>query len=1124
MTARLTDQQRAAAHAPGEGLCVDAGAGSGKTTVLVERIMHLLDCGVDLRRIVAITFTRKAAAEMKERLREAIHRRPENDPRSMDKWRALELEIETARVTTIDGFCASLLHENALRTGLDPDFSTLADEEAPLLRAAIAETTLAALLDRGAGGARRLVVEHGLERLTAFLEETLNQTARFEEAARPYAGLDADGLTTLWQTQAEDLQRVRDEELAASPEAARLAATLGGFAGQCTDPEDKTEVHRREALRFLHMMMERGNTASVRAGVQGACGLKLIGGSKKAWSSEEAMRAVKAAVKEARELALEYCEPEYDPGIEKAAAVLTLDAIEVFGEVAAAYREAKQSREALDFADLLKLTAEMLHGQPDTRARIAGGIEHLLIDEFQDTNHAQLLLVTLLSADNGAEVFVVGDAKQSVYRFRGAEVEVFTEAKLRIGKTRHLDENFRSVPSLIAFINDFFRESGLLARVETEFHRLTAKREGPAETCIEFLIPPEEEAEENAEDEGRDEPSEPRLGEAELIAGRIAEICGPQGVKVYDKECGEWRPAQFGDVAILYRAATHASIYEESLRRRGIRSSVVAGSGFYARQEILDLCNLFSAALDPWNEPALAAFLRGPLAGVTDDTLMRMTRNSTLARDFWSGADKGDRGENEILRRARALLEFIRARREWPVAALVRALLAETGFEAVLLAQYHGAQKAGNVHKLADIARGFGGAGRAGLHAFTEHLSSLARNGLRAGDAELLAEHGGTVTLMTVHKAKGLEFPIVVVADMGRAPGGGENSSMCMTDPRRGLVVATHTDRGETAWPMLGEHLRRHDREDVLAEESRLLYVAMTRARDRLLLAGAAKPKSKSWMSALKKTYGLEDPEHDAPVRGATWAARVVRRASATAVTAPKTVVASVLSVDALIGQTAPLAPRTRQSQVIPVRALLDLMYPVPAGSPGAATRAGGLLDRRILGTAAHALLERWDFSGEPPSVELAREFFPAPQLFEACVQELGAIVKRLQASELWPRLTAAKDLRRELPFLFEIHGVFLNGVMDAWIDGDMLVDYKLGTISLERSARHEAQLHLYAAAVRAATLRAPEDAYLYYLGSGELVRVEVGGPILDGVIAQAGAALGLRIPATAGPVRGEGV
>ncbi len=1119
----LTPQQRDAAHAENGDLCVDAGAGSGKTTVLVERIMHLLNQGVELRRIVAITFTRKAAAEMKERLREAIHQRPENDPRSMDKWRALELEIETARVTTIDGFCASLLHENALRAGLDPDFSTLADEEAPLLRAEIAETTLAALLDRGEGAARRLVVEHGLERVTAFLSGTLNQTARFEEAARPYAGLDAEGLAALWLTQAEDLQRLRYEELAGSPEIARLAAALSEFAGACSDPKDLAEILRREVLRCLHLMMERGNVASIRAGVEGACGLKLTGGSKKAWSSEDAISTVKAAAKELRDLAKEYREPKYDPGIEKSSAQLTLDAIEVFGEVAAAYREAKRSRAALDFSDLLTLTVKLLHDQPETRARIAGGIEHLLIDEFQDTNHAQLALAKLLSGEDGADLFVVGDAKQSVYRFRGADVEVFAEAKQGIGKTLRLDENFRSVPPLIAFFNDFFRESGLLARVETEFHRLTAKRPGVEETCIEFLVPPGDETEVADEDNG-DELNEPRADEADLIAGRIAELCGTGGVQVYDKSRDEMRPARFGDVAILYRASTHASIYEEALRRRGIRSTVIAGSGFYARQEILDLHNLFSAALDPWNEPALAAFLRSPLAGVTDDTLMRMTRDSTLSRAFWSGTDAGDRGENEILRRARTLIEFIQARREWPVAALMRALLAETGFEAVLLSHYHGVQKAGNIHKLADLARDFGGAGRAGLHAFTEHLSSLARNGLQAGDAELLAEQGGAVTLMTVHKAKGLEFPIVVVADMGRAPGGGKNSAMCLVDPRRGLVVATHSDRGATEWPVLGEHLGRHDKADDLAEEARVLYVAMTRARDRLLLAGAAKPKSRSWMSALQTAYGLDKLEHGAPVSGATWEARMVRRASSASVAATRAEAAAIASVDTQLAQAAPLAPQVARGHVLPVRALLDLMYPPEVRTAGAAAAEGSALDRRILGTAAHALLERWDFSGEPPLTELAREFFAAPRECEACVLELATILQRLQVSSLWPRLSSAKALRRELSFLFEIDGVYLDGVMDVWMDGSTLVDYKLGTTPRGRLARHETQLQLYAAAVRAATGRDPEDAYLYYLGSGELVRVAVDGPALDGVVARAGAALRPQRPSASGPVRDAGV
>lgn len=1117
MSARMTDQQRDAAHAIDADLCVDAGAGSGKTTVLVERIMHLLDRGVDLRRIVAITFTRKAAGEMKERLREAIHRRPENDPRSMDKWRALELDVQTARISTIDGFCASLLHEHALPLELDPDFVTLSEDEALLLRSEIAETTLASLLDDGEGPAQRLVVEHGLANVTDFLAQALNQITRFKAASAPYAGFDGAAVVTAWAAQAEALQHQRYRELASAPVIANLIAALNVYTGQCEDPRNSVEILRRETLGFLGLIAGQQDAGKIHAGVIGLSGINLRARSTKGWPSEDAMKSVKELAEEARILAKSYLEPKYEPLAEHAAAQLTLDLIDVFGKIDRAYAEAKRARTALDFADLLTRTVAMLENRPELRARVAGGIDHLLIDEFQDTNHAQLRLATLLTGDGGAKLFVVGDAKQSIYRFRGAEVEVFAEAKKATHQTKRLDENFRSLRPLIEFINDFFHDSGLLAKVEPEFLRLNAARTANEDACVEFLL--SEKVETDDEDS-----SEPRAAEAALIAGRIAELCGPDGVHIFDKERNESRPARFGDVAILYRAVTHASTYEEALRRLNIPANVIAGAGFYARQEILDIHNLFTAALDPWNEPALAAFLRSPLAGVTDDTLFRMTREANLAEAFWRRVKTGDNTEDAILQRAHDLIGFIQARREWPVAALMRALLKETGIEAILLAQHHGVQKASNLHKLNHLAREFGGSGRLGLHAFTDHLSTLARRGLRAGDAELFAETGGAVTLMTVHNAKGLEFPIVVIADMGREPGGGRTRPFCLLNPRHGLTVATHDANGNPVWPAIGQHLKRLDTEDDLAEEARVLYVAMTRARDRLLLAGPAKPRKHSWMAALNAAYALENRGHDNTFSGAAWTARVIRCASTTPLAEVREPVPALPPIETLREQAREIPLTIAPGQTIPARTVLDWLHPDAEETTSDSSPRKIPLDQQKLGTAAHALLERWDFAGDPPVSLVAREHFPNAPDHETCTQALNEIANRIKASTLWPRLQRATNLRRELPFLFDLGGAVINGVMDVWLDSDTLIDYKLNSPKSSKARRYESQLRLYAAAVRAATGSAPREAFLFYLDSGEMHPVDVTDQALDEIVAQANTVLQARTAAVSRPAQGRRV
>jgi ATP-dependent exoDNAse (exonuclease V) beta subunit len=282
--------------------------------------------------------------------------------------------------------------------------------------------------------------------------------------------------------------------------------------------------------------------------------------------------------------------------------------------------------------------------------------------------------------------------------------------------------------------------------------------------------------------------------------------------------------------------------------------------------------------------------------------------------------------------------------------------------------------------------------------------------------------------------------------------------------------------------------------------------VVMTRARDRLLICGPANPKKSTWMAALNKVFDLADRRHNDLITGTGWQARVVQQARSAAITAESTSTPAY-DIERLLHRAAVLHPLLTPGQSIPVGALLDRMH-ISAGKHSGAISRKDELDRRRLGTAAHAMLECWNLADAPPVAATAQRWFPEPGQNAMCVRELTAIATQVQRSALWPRLVGAQSVRRELPFLFDLDGFLLSGVLDAFIDSTTIVDYKLGAPTPERMARYQTQLRIYAAAIRAATGRTPADAALYYLDSGDLVAVDVRENVLDETVELAAAVL----------------
>ncbi len=1099
-----TADQRRAIETAGVDMCVDAGAGSGKTRVLVDRMAHLLaDEKLQLNEIVAITFTEMAAAEMKKRLRREFRARAlMDDSRRMNFWRGLERQVSSARVTTIHSFCATLLRENALAIGIDPDFTVLADAESILFRKDVIKDALYGLLDDSYAPAVEAADELRVSPLLVAVEGLIQKSGSLRRATSGLPMDDPKALAARWAESVEQERQRRLMLLSKSHTIRQLIAALESFEGKCSDPADAREVFRIEligVLRTFQKLSAAGQVERVLIELQ-----QLKPGKPKTanWGAKknyDAMKKAQDAV--TKDLPQDLLRSEPDEAVEERAAELTCAIFQTYERVSEAYTEAKRQRAAMDFEDLLAAALDVLKNQEPVRQRVARGIRHLLIDEFQDTDGVQFAIAQHLAKGTArpAELFIVGDAKQSIYDFRGAEVEVFGEARKAAQERIALDINFRSLPGILEFVNDFFQRSALIETEGIAYDPLHANRDPRREPRVEFLLPEFDVEIPTAR--------ESRMAESDLIAARLDEMCSDPNTLVLDSATSEWRPAAHGDVAVLFRVSSDMALYEEALRRHGIPFNVAEGAGFYERQEISDIRNLLTALVDPWNEMALLGFLRSPIGALSDESLMELCAERGLADAFLSDLALDNAKQNERLQCARTLLSDLRKRADMPLHNLLRHLLIETGYEAILLAGRHGSQKVSNLRKLQDLAGAFSKIRPPRLPAFVRYLDDVASRALREGDARLPGEGESAVTLMTIHKAKGLEFPIVVLADTARDLKGRGNTEPVSFHRRLGLVASCTDSVGERQKPLLWESVERAAKDNKIAEDARILYVALTRARDWLLIAGApAVAKQGSWLRSFDEVYGLSERRDGDALGGECWSG-VVRR-GAPPPQEPRTCggARTAFSMEEMEKRISPIALQPSPGSSLSVTRLIRLMNGESVEQIGSEEEiasggeGGGALLR---GTMAHALFERWDFgTGDPPVNDVVTEFATGLRDRDGHGAYLAGLVERFAKTDLFGDLVRTASLEREVPFVLRIAGQSISGTVDAILNADVIIDYKTGRFHTDSHTGYERQIRLYALAMRQLTGRQAKSAILQYVDEADGRReVDVSEDALEDVL-----------------------
>ncbi len=1173
------DARRIATEEFGANIALSAGAGSGKTTVLVSRYLEILrQGGVDVSQLVAVTFTEKAAAEMRERIRKdcrVLAREAESDEERR-RWQRHERDLESAPVSTIHSLCNRILREHSIAAAIDPQFGVMEEATATLLMSETVHRHILRRVHDGAESMRPLVAAYGVERLRDIIcdllggrEKWLAWVANVNDAKQFVRARLSDGAAIMAGTVDELVQDARWRGALATIEST-----------EPLNPEDRAAQQRAEILRLEPQAADAGREIEERlaalAELRTHCRKY---GSKANWPSPEELADVReafgalAAAYDDRKGILGSENPDVAQSSAHLSAALAIELRAAHDE----YQRAKRQRSLMDFADLQLKARDLLSEHPDIRRQYQEQFKYIMVDEFQDTNDLQKeILFTLAGAPCSpscqpgehpettsppGKLFIVGDDKQSIYRFRGADVSVFNLTRDEFGqsndaRTLDLSVNFRSQPGLVSFYNDLFGHDVVMGLGDPEtpysarYFPLDPHRDArPDESDVEILLAKGDgESDQDGDTSRAPTLDELREIEAAAIARRIAEMCSgglnvfdPGGAHAPQRDDSEGpRDAEYGDIAILFRALSDVRTYERALRQRGIPYYLIAGQGLYRRQEIRDLLCLLRALENTRAEVSLVGALRSPLFSISDETLYWICRRrqpyDALARIVDGSEDEqfaaiASDERDKVARAAELLGELRQIKDRLSVSELLTRAVEETGYLGALLAQFNGEQMASNVRKLIDLAGGFERGPAFSLHDFIDYLQDLVVTEQREGEAPIQGEEENVVKLLTIHRAKGLQWPVVIVPDLARGSAGDRDGWRWHDD--HGLIVQGEDASGKRCWPAVGACAKALDDDMEQAERRRLLYVACTRARDHLVLSSPwqstkdGQPRGGQWLQWIAEALAIDNDTADGPLaaaEGSDWAGLLQSFGPEATELPPRSRRSPSLASrhesqlkdrqplpgatgeDDLIKRTRPLPVAAADQQRFTVTQLatylacprqyeLRYVLDLPEYSPPSPGRREQLLSPLDRGTVAHRCLQRIGREREDDVERVVRsclrEFGLAPAADEPTQRDIAGMVNAFLETPLFQLVRNATRLRTEAPFAMPLDGgVIVEGQVDAaaWdADGAIhLIDYKTGRGDDRAMEQYRFQLALYCAAVEAAFGTPPASATLYQLEQAE--------------------------------------
>lgn len=1165
---RWTEAQQRAIDARGN-VIVSAAAGAGKTAVLTERLTQLVAAGTPVDRLLVLTFTRAAATEMKQRMEKRLRTAAAEagDPEKQAYLRAQAGALGRAYISTVHAFCARVLRRHGHLLDLPPSVRVLDELETPVVVGRVRDALLTRLGAEEDADYRTLLAAFGgedaawaaVQQVAAFLQSQPEPARFLDDAARRYDDP---------QWMARTLQAVTDEARAALCAALQTLerardALPPDWAGAIGTLDDELLQLRGVLLQTEYDAYRAGLLAFERGRLTFPSGTAEADKA----PAQAARKAVKACVDAQRA-------QFFRPAAEERALLLGTGGVvralrAVVLQYEAAFAAEKRRLGAVDYADLEHMALKLLQ-MDAVAAEYRERFCYIAVDEYQDSNRVQEALLEAVRREDN--LFFVGDVKQSIYRFRQAEPALFLEKLARFdgahGTRIDLTSNFRSAPDVLESVNDVFRailtpETGELAYDAraalvpgraglsggTELHLIERALAGAPEEEPEDA--PEEDApEEDARRDGADEPLEDLLDaevEARLAARRIRALMA--GGTVPDRETGQARPLRYGDFAVLLRTRTHAAHFAATLAQEGIPSYAQLSGGYFDSVEVLLALNLLRVVDNRRQDIPLLSVLRATGAGdgafsgaelariraahpdgTFFDALEAMAAAAGAA-EAGAGAERaeparagekfgadaaaeaGGAADAALARRCAAFLARVAAWRAEsrlvPVEALLARLYDETGLYAEMGALVGGAERQANLDALLARARAFEAGPERGVAAFLRFMDHSKEGNADLGAAQAVG--ADVVRILTIHRSKGLEFPVVFLCELGRRFRlDGQREDLLLH--AAGGIGLRWIDGGVKRDTAARRALQQRLRREQLAEEMRVLYVGMTRAEHRLVLIG-------SWKNAARLLAQAEAHPTPAQVRACTaplqWALMGTRAHCDTRLHAREPLLAAAPAA----GRAAPLeAPGREAAEALARR--LAWRYPFSAAAalpakaavsdlarrmgaaaaeppafdpprflPAGAPEAAAALTAAERGTAVHAVLaglplvpmEEADVRAHVEALVRAGRLTAAQAAAVPC-----AALSWLTQTPLYGRMAASVRVERELPFSHAVPAaalfgaaagaepVLLQGVIDCCFLTDagwVLVDYKTdrvppGEPAARQAAAHAPQLRLYAGAL----------------------------------------------------------
>lgn len=878
-----TNEQQAAIDSRGQTLLLSAAAGSGKTAVLVERIIRRLldkEYPIDITELLVVTFTKAAAAEMRDRIGTALMKAlsETKDPR-VERQLAL---LPSAQISTLHAFCQHVIRKYFYTIDLDPAFSIAGEEELNLLRRQVLEDVFLSYYedDEKASILYPLADMFGSDRGDDILMDTVSRMYTYarslawpehwlKEAARAYdVAPDAVIDDMVWAGPIKDaVRRILEEDAHLYDGVLYHLRQREAFAPACDTFVAEQAALRQAAQarswndlsRFVRAI-DFPRLKSLR---------KLSDDDKAVWERCKKVRddVKKDVIKTLQAVYFSATPEEWLDGMRAMKPImdglvtLTLD-------FAKAYGAAKKEKGWIDFSDLEHFCLQILlapdaspeHPVPSAAAEeLRSQYEEVFIDEYQDTNGVQELITRLVSGEDNR--FMVGDIKQSIYRFRLADPTLFLEKyqsfsrdEKAVQRCIDLGRNFRSVPVVLDAVNAVFSRAMTAEAAGMDYgerEKLYAGRQAPDDERwiggpVEVDIVP------TPSDEEDDDGSTAFEKECRFIAGRIGELLASG--RMAARKDGTLEPLSYRHIVVLLRSmAGKADVLIQALQEGGIPSYAEQSGGYFAAVEVQVMLALLRCIDNPEQDLAMAAVLRSPLVGLDETALagVRLAGDGTLWQNLPAFVASLPDGvdEKEDLQQFMAAFDSWRTySRRHGVAELLQRLYDDTAYVDFVGAMPGGDVRQANLKALYDRARQYEEAGFRGLFRYLQLMDKMKEDGLDLAPAKVVSEKEDVVRIMSIHKSKGLEFPVVFVADMGKAFNRRDTQDQILFHNRLGIGLKQYDPEWRISYPtLIWSGIAAQLRWEGTAEEERILYVAMTRARDQLILTGHSSHIDRDW-------------------------------------------------------------------------------------------------------------------------------------------------------------------------------------------------------------------------------------------------------------------------------------